>query len=63
MKQIKSRKLKIYKKYRDGASGTVVIPEIRLQGNWLAQLGFEQGKIVTVVLSENKLVISVDEAQ
>lgn len=54
------RKLKIYKKFRYRRWGTnYSVPEIRLEGQWLEQLGFEQGNQVLIQQENNKLVITV----
>ncbi|NER15118.1 type I addiction module toxin, SymE family [Leptobacterium flavescens] len=53
------RKLKIYSKFRIRSWDTISVPEIRLQGKWLAALGFTEGKEIKVVQKKNKLVITV----
>ncbi len=35
-------------------------PQIRLQGKWLAQIGFEVGKKILVSYEDGKLVIQLD---
>lgn len=56
-----SRKLKIYQKFRTRTFDHVKVPEIRLEGNWLKELGFEIGKEIQVKQEKNKLVITVLE--
>jgi toxic protein SymE len=59
----KFRKLKIYTKYQHRRRGGVNIPEIRLEGKWLNELGFKQGQTVTIELADNKLTITLDGGQ
>lgn len=35
------------------------VPEIRLEGRWLANLGFKEGSEVRVEQEQNRLVITV----
>jgi len=47
--------------YRDiGPSYTV--PYIRIKGQWLRKLGFEEGGQITVWPKKKKLIITVDKA-
>lgn len=56
----KFRILKIYSKFRYRRWGNnYTVPEIRLEGQWLKQLGFKQGNEVLVEQKNNKLVITV----
>jgi hypothetical protein len=50
------RSLKIQPRFRENAYSTVDVPEIKLCGNWLSQLGFCQGRRV-VVTTMNELLI------
>ncbi len=50
------RSLKIQPRFRENAYSTVHVPEIKLCGNWLSQLGFCQGRRV-VVTTMNELLI------
>lgn len=53
------RKLKIYRKFRYRKWGkNYTVPEIRLEGQWLEQLGFEQGNEILIEQKNNKLVIT-----
>jgi toxic protein SymE len=54
------RKLKIHCKFRRRAWDHTTVPEIRLEGKWLEELGFEQGKTVKVI-QENKVLVLVLE--
>lgn len=38
------------------------VPGIRIQGKWLAELGFEPGDAVLVQCEDGKIVITKDEA-
>lgn len=50
----KSRKLKIYSKYQSRRwGGGVSIPEIRLEGKWLDELGFKKGQTVIIEQEQN----------
>jgi len=52
------RHLKVYPKYRRNSCWQMtVIPEIRLCGKWLREIGFEHGQLITVRLECNKLII------
>lgn len=42
------RKLKVHAKYQRRKNNYVLIPEIRLAGKWLGELGFEIGREVIV---------------
>ena len=56
----KFRILKIYSKFRYRRWGNnYTVPEIRLEGKWLEQLGFEQGNEVIIEQKNNKLIITV----
>lgn len=52
------KKLKIYRKFRARRWDNTTVPEIRLEGKWLDQLGFKEGEEVTVKLYRKKLVIT-----
>jgi Toxin SymE, type I toxin-antitoxin system len=65
-----TRKLKIYSTgysvYTPSAPGlnsvpVRSIPLIRLQGQWLRQLGFEEGGQVLIQLENEKLIITLDK--
>ena len=56
----KFRILKIYSKFRYRRWGdNYTVSEIRLEGQWLKQLGFEQGNEVLIEQENNKLIITV----
>ena len=55
------RQLKIYQKYqRRENTPAVFLPEIRLCGKWLQDLGFACGEEVTVKYFKNKLEITLN---
>jgi toxic protein SymE len=54
-----NRRLKVYPKYRLGNSKTVMVPEIRLCGKWLRELGFQSGHIINIETEEKKITITV----
>ena len=53
------RKLKIHSKFRPRRWDYTTVPEIRLEGRWLADLGFEEGSEVRVEQERRRLVITV----
>lgn len=55
------RKLKIYSKHRPRRWDYTTVPEIRLEGKWLADLGFREGDIVEVKQQPNKLTITLSK--
>ena len=40
-----------------------LVPQIRLQGSWLAQLGFEEGDAINVQCNDGKLVITLQREE
>lgn len=60
----KARKLKIHSKYQSRRWGRgVSIPEIRLEGKWLDELGFKKGQTIIIEQEQNKLTITLDNGQ
>ena len=57
----KFRSLKIYSKYQRRVCKDIIIPEIRLEGIWLKELGFQQGMRVRIEQKTKKLIITLDE--
>ena len=54
------RKLKVYTKHRPGRwRNYTTVPEIRLEGRWLEELGFKQGDQVQIKQERNKLTITL----
>ncbi len=39
----------------------ISVPEIRLMGKWLGELGFEQGKYAKIQMHKNKIIITLEE--
>ncbi len=60
----KERSLKIHTRYFNRVNSwcPAAIPEIRLCGKWLQDIGFGQGQTIKVQPEENKITITVDEA-
>ena len=54
------RKLKIHKKHQNRAWEIIVVPEIRLEGKWLSELGFEAGQHVRIEQLDRKLIITLN---
>ena len=57
----KPRKLKIYKKFQLRERKYTPVPEIRLEGRWLKELGFEIGKNIEIKQQKNKLTITLTD--
>lgn len=55
----KFRKLKIYQKFQSRERKNITVPEIRLEGKWLKELGFEIGKEIEIKQQQNKLTITL----
>jgi hypothetical protein len=53
MKQVLRKEFKIYEVY----NGKKTIPQIRINGIWLQELGFNIGDKISLELIEGKLVI------
>lgn len=53
------RKLKIHSKHRSRRWDYTTVPEIRLEGRWLAELGFKEGDKVQIKQQRNKLTITL----
>ena len=64
-KSSQTRNLKIQPKYRINRWSTTMVPEIKLCGNWLEQLGFTVDTRVTIHTSKELIVIrpQVSEGQ
>ncbi|MCQ4141174.1 type I toxin-antitoxin system SymE family toxin [Chryseobacterium sp. EO14] len=56
-----SRKLKIYSRFQKSSYKLIIVPEIRLRGKWLDEIGFGEGKMVNIQQKKNKIIITVDE--
>ena len=54
-----SRRLKIHAKYRNLAWGNTTVPQIKLEGRWLEQLGFKEGREVDVEQAQEKITITL----
>ena len=56
------RKRKIYPKHQPREWGKhVIVPEIRLEGKWLRELGFEIGREIEIKQQKNKLTITLTD--
>lgn len=58
---VKERNLKIYRRVKIYRWNSKTIPEIRLQGKWLKDIGFIEGKRIKVKQQKKKLIITLDE--
>ncbi|BEV04488.1 SymE family type I addiction module toxin [Chryseobacterium gambrini] len=54
-----SRKLKIYSRFQKSSNQLIIVPEIRLGGKWLDELGFGKGKTIHIQQKKKKLTITV----
>ncbi|PVH25501.1 SymE family type I addiction module toxin [Sphingobacterium corticibacter] len=56
-----TRKLKIQGKFRKRRWDSISVPEIRLEGKWMEEVGFKQGQYVNIQVAKNKLIIRIDK--
>ena len=54
-----SRRLKIHTKHRTRTWDSTTVPQIKLEGRWLEQLGFKEGQEVDVEQSPDRITIRV----
>lgn len=59
MKQ--KRALKIQCKFRKREYDTIIIPQIRMEGKWLENLGFKIGNEIIIKPQKNKLIITINK--
>jgi len=52
-------KFREYRRFRFGPCERQVVPEIRLSGFWLAELGFFEGMRVLVVVGEGRITLEL----
>lgn len=53
------RTVKLQRKHRELSWGKrKVVPELRVNGNWLAEHGFKAGEQVQITVRKNELVIT-----
>jgi len=57
------RKLKIQGKFRTRTRDIITVSEIRLEGKWLEELGFEEGKEVRIKQQRDKLIITLHKEE
>lgn len=57
------RKLKIHSKFRTRRWDNITVPEIRLEGRWLEEVGFKEGERIKIQVEKNKLTITLDNKQ
>ena len=55
------RRLKVYQKFQPRLWKYIPVPEIRLEGKWLKELGFEIGKEIEIKQQKNKLTITLTD--
>jgi toxic protein SymE len=57
------RKLKIHSKFRTRRWDNTTVPEIRLEGRWLEELGFEEGGQVKIEQQRHRLTITLHQEE
>ena len=55
------RNAKLQQRYRSLSYGSKIVPELRLSGVWLEELGFSAGVSVDIRISRGKLIITPKE--
>ncbi len=55
------KKIKIQPKHRKRTYDEIIISGIRIEGKWLKDSGFEEGKYVSVEVGLNKLTITLNQ--
>ena len=63
MKAKTTRQLKVYQQHRSLSSGTRIVPELRLTGVWIEQLGFKIGERVNITMRDRLLIIEPVEGE
>jgi toxic protein SymE len=53
------KKIKIQPKHRKRTYDEIWIPEIKMEGKWLRELGFEIGDQIEIKQQKNKLTITL----
>jgi len=54
----KTKTIKVNRRYRKLVYSSYFIPEIRLSGKWLEEIGINIGDLVSINIEENKLSIT-----
>ncbi len=54
----KSKQVKLQPKYRALVYGQKIVPELKLSGVWLEELGFKPGELVSITTREELLIIT-----
>ncbi len=55
------KKVKLQPKYRQLAYNVKVVPELKISGVWLEELGFEIGQTLSITTRNQKLIIKPAE--
>ena len=56
-----SRKVKLQPKYRQLAHRVKIVPELKISGVWLEEIGFRAGQRVSILTRGQKLIINPAE--
>ena len=51
------KQVKLQPKYRSLSYGHKIVPELKISGVWLEQLGFKAGDTVRIIMQEHQLII------
>lgn len=51
------KKVKLQPKYRQLANSVKIVPELKISGVWLEEMGFKAGQTVNITISNQKLII------
>jgi hypothetical protein len=58
-----SRKLTISHSYNKREDCSVLVPFIRLKGQWLSDIGFKAGYKVRVIINDKSLTLKVEQPE
>jgi toxic protein SymE len=53
--------MKVYSVFRDNVNHSFRVPQIRISGKWLEELGFNYGKHIVVTVDRGSLTIQLRE--
>jgi len=54
------KKIKIQPKHRRRRWDEIIVPNIKLEGKWLQDYGFEHGKYISIHVQPNKLILTLE---
>lgn len=56
-----SKKVKLQPKYRQLTHRVRIVPELKISGVWLEEIGFKAGQRVNIIIRSQKLIIKPAE--